>query len=99
MKNILVVLLSFLVVGCAETTQRIESIVDDPGTIFQDPGFANYEQKLNALEKRYLQKEITYAEYLEQKNQIEENYDREIKKQKTAMDDPQHFRGQDETLR
>lgn len=88
MKNILVVFLVVFFAGCAETSQRIDSIVDDPGTIFQDPGFAAYEQELNTLEKQYLQKEITYAQYLEGKKQLEENYERDVKHQETEVDDP-----------
>ena len=100
MKNRLIVLiLVFLAGGCASTTERIESIVDDPGTILQDPGFANYQQKLDDLEKQYLQKKITYAEYLEQKNKIEEDYAKEVQKQKNSLENPQGFKGQDETLR
>lgn len=93
MKNILVVLLVVFFAGCAETSQRIDSIVDDPGTIFQDPDFAAYEQELNALEKQYLQKEITYAQYLEGRKQLEENYEREVKDQAAEVDDPLNFRG------
>jgi hypothetical protein len=100
MKNMFILLLVLLASGCAETHQRIDTIVDDPAAILQDPGFANYEQKLNALEKKYLQKEITYAEYLEEKKEIENNYEREVKRQEAQVDDPLHFRGPDsETFR
>jgi len=74
-------------------------VVEDPGTLLQDPGFANYQQKLDDLEKQYLQKKITYAEYLEQKKKIEEDYEREVKKQKNSIENPQSFKGAHEALR
>ena len=99
MKQGLIILFLVLLAGCAETTNRLESIVDDPGTILQDPGFANYQQKQDDLEKEYLQKKITYAEYLQRKNKIEEDYARDIKKQKNSLENPQSFKEVDEALR
>ena len=99
MKNLWIVLFVFFVAGCASTTERLESMVDDPRTILQDPGFANYQQKLDDLEKQYLQKKITYAEYIEQKKKIEEDYSGEIQKQKDSLENPRYFKGQNETVR
>ena len=96
MKKWFTVFLFVFLAGCASTTERIESFVDDPGTILQDPGFADYQQKLDDLEKLYLQKKITYAEYLEQKNKIEEAYARDVKKQKNSLENSQSFKETDE---
>ena len=99
MKNGSIILLLVLLAGCAETTDRLESIVDDPGTILQDPGFASYQQKQDDLEKEYLQKKITYAEYLEQKKKIEDDYAGEIQNQKNSIENPRYFKEKNETLR
>ena len=99
MKSVFVVLLFVFLAGCASTTERIEAIVDDPATILQDPGFAGYQKKLDDLEIQHLQKKITYAEYLEQKKKIEEDYAKEVQQQKEAVENPRYFREHDETLR
>jgi hypothetical protein len=85
--------------GCAATTERLESIVDDPGTVLKDPDFSNYQQKLDDLEKQYLDKKITYAEYLERKKKIEEDYAQKTQEQKNAIENPQYFKEKNETLR
>ena len=91
-----VLLYLFFLSGCAE---RIESIVDDPGTILQDPGFAGYQQRLDALESQYLRKEMTYAEYLERKKAIDESYEQEIRKQKETLENPTYFKETHEAIR
>jgi hypothetical protein len=99
MKNIFIILALLFLTGCAE---KFQSLVDDPGTILQDPDFTNYQQRLDSVEKEYLDKKITYAEYLERKNKIEEDYARQTKEQKQSLEDPQYFKEQqhqDETLR
>ena len=96
MKNIFIVLALLFLAGCAE---RLESLMDDPGTILQDPGFANYQQKLDDLEKLYLDKKITYAEYLERKKKIDDDYAQETQEQKNSLENPQYFKEKNETLR
>ena len=92
MRKVFIFLCFVFLAGCASTTERIESMVDDPGTILQDPGFAGYQQKLDDLEKQYLEKKMTYAEYLEQKNKIEEDYAKDVKQQKNSLENPQYFK-------
>ena len=90
MKKLLIVLFVVFVSGCASTTERLEAIVDDPGAILQDPGYASYQQKLDDLEKQQLQKKITYDEYLKQKNKIEEDYAREVHQQRETVENPDY---------
>jgi len=68
-------LVIFLSTGCAE---RLETYIEEPATIIQDPHFAEYEKKQQALEHQYLQKEITYAQYLEKKGELEDQYTKEV---------------------
>ena len=75
MKKMIVVLMALLVMGCAD---KLNSYLDDPGTIIQDPHYAEYQAQLDALEHRYLQKEISYAEYLDKKSQLEDTYTKEV---------------------
>jgi hypothetical protein len=80
MKKIGIWFIMLSVLGCSQGGTSFQSMMDEPQTILKDPHYASYQQKLEALEHRYLQREITYAEYLEQKKEIDNIYDQEVKK-------------------
>ncbi|MCB9756824.1 MAG: hypothetical protein H6753_00190 [Candidatus Omnitrophica bacterium] len=46
--------------------------------IIRDRQFSEYNSTLEQLESDYLQKKISYAQYLEQKNRVEEDYQQKI---------------------
>ena len=84
MKKMLTLFLVMFVLGCA---QRLETYVDDPKTIFQDPLTVNHQDALDKLESRYLHKEVTYAEYLDRKKQMEEDYAGKVQMRKEIIED------------
>jgi hypothetical protein len=55
-----------------------QDYLEDPGSLIRDPHFAAYQEKRDDLELRYLRKEITYAEYVEEKDALDQTYDKEI---------------------
>ena len=77
MKKIIWVVFIFILVGCSAGKEKIETYVDEPQNILQDPGFATYREQLEAFEKQYLRKKITYAQYLEHKKELDEKYAKE----------------------
>lgn len=52
--------------------------VDPMDDIIRDKQFHEYKSDLDQLESQYLQKQITYAEYLDKKKIVEETYQKEI---------------------
>jgi hypothetical protein len=80
MKKFLIVVFVFVLFGCAENQQRFRSYVDDPGTFLKDPHYAEYQENLNDLESSYLSKEISYSEYLKQKSQLDNDYERDVQR-------------------
>ena len=71
--------LASAIVGCTYAGEReLRDYINEPSTIVQDPHFGNYKEKLDALEKQYLEKEITYAQYLEQKTVLDDQYNKEV---------------------
>ena len=82
MKKMIVVLMVFLLMGCAD---KLNSYLDNPETIIQDPHYAEYQAQLDALEHKYLQKEISYAEYLEKKSQLDDTYTKEVKERNEVI--------------
>jgi hypothetical protein len=82
------VLLSFIA-GCTYAGERnLEDYLNDPKTWVQDPHFENYQQKRDELEGRYLRKEISYAEYLEQRTTLDDRYAGEVaERNQKIMDD------------
>lgn len=78
-KMILLFLVSVLA-GCTYAGEReLSDYISEPSTIVKDPHFANYKEKLDGIEKEYLEKKITYAQYLEQKTALDNQYTREVK--------------------
>jgi hypothetical protein len=80
-KQWLLVCVIFLA-GCAES---LETYVNDPSEIIRDPHFKQYEQSLAALESDYLNKKITYAEYVEKKKEIDDQYTQEVEERNDVL--------------
>ena len=70
MKRYLGIFSLLLIVGC--------SAADPVKNIIRDKEFATYSETLDQLESDYVQKKITYAEYLEKKQKVEDNYQQQI---------------------
>ena len=86
-KHILIFIFLFLV-GCTYKGQNLETYLDNPGTIVQDPHFAQYQEKRDELESQYLKKKITYAEYIEQRNKLDDMYAKEVKERDNKINSP-----------
>ena len=65
-----------LLVGCE--TEQIKSFV-------KDPHYTHYQESLDDLEQSYLKKEISYARYLEQKKEIDDNYAKEVQEREDII--------------
>jgi len=78
MKNIIVLFSAVIIAGCAYEGQRLREYFDSPRSFIRDPHFVDYKEKRDALESEYLQKGISYAEYVEQMDALDENYAREV---------------------
>ena len=78
MRKIIVGLAALFLVGCSTVQEKIETYTDEPENFVKDPHFGDYKTNLDELESRYLKKEITYAEYLERKKEIDEKYSKEV---------------------
>jgi hypothetical protein len=70
MKYFLICVGFLFVVGCG-AQMPLKNMV-------RDQQFGKYQAALEQLESDYLQKKISYAQYLEQKNRVEEDYQQKI---------------------
>ena len=86
MKNIVLFCLIFVLVGCTYKGEKISTYVDDPKTIFQDPLSVKHQKALDELERKYLRKDITYAEYIESKKKMEEDYVKEVQAREAIIE-------------
>ena len=77
MKKVLLSCLVFVFLGCS---YEMETYIKKPGTILKDPLTVDYRQEMNDLERAYLRKEMTYAQYLDRKNELEESYAMRVQK-------------------
>ena len=85
MKRFLLIAAIVLASGCAYEKHNFESYVDHPGTIIKDPHYADYQEKMDALESSYLQKKISYAEYQDKKKELEDQYTGEVNKRNEVI--------------
>jgi hypothetical protein len=72
--------------GLSSCAHNLEEYVDNPRTILEDPLSVDYQQNLDELERRYLRKEITYVEYIEQKKQIDDTYAQKAQRRQEILD-------------
>lgn len=80
MKIVVLLFAFYLFAGCSYGTEKIKQYVDDPKSLLEDPLSVSHQQAMDDLESSYLRKKITYAEYLEKKKELEEDYTREVQK-------------------
>ncbi len=86
--------LTLALAGCTYAGEReLGDYIHEPSAIVQDPHFANYKGKLDAIEKEYLEKKITYAQYLEQKTALDDQYTREVKERDEKITGGEPVRG------
>jgi len=76
-----------LIFGCTYGQNYLEN----PETFLEDPHFADYKEKRDTLESQYLRKEITYAEYIKQRDRLDETYDKEVQERNDVIIAPQGF--------
>ena len=79
-KNLLLFLIIILF-GCAYG----QDYLDNPKSFIRDPHFTAYHEKRDNLELQYLRKEITYAEYVQQKDALDETYAKEVQERNNKM--------------
>ena len=80
MNRMIIILSVALLAGCTYTGQNPENYIDEPATILQDPHFGSYQQQGDELERQYLEKKMTYADYLEKKRVLDDKYSKDVKK-------------------
>ena len=73
-----------ILVGCSYT---LEDYVDSPKTILEDPLSVKREEDLANLERKYLNKAITYDEYLKRKRQIEDKFAKDVQGRESSIHD------------
>lgn len=73
-KKSLLLFCALVLAGCSYG----QNYLKNPEMLIRDPHFADYKEKRDDLERQYLRKEITYVEYVEGKDRLDEKYDREV---------------------
>ncbi len=74
-----------LLAGCTYKGQDLETYIDQPETILRDPHYASYQEQSDDLEKQYLDKKMTYADYLEKKKTLDDKYSKEVKQREEII--------------
>ncbi len=80
MKKGMFIFLALFLVGCSDYSGQgaLKDFIVHPESWLQDPHFTEYKEKRDALESAYLRKEITYADYVKQKQELDAKYDAEV---------------------
>lgn len=80
MHAVLLACFVFLFTGCEYGAEQVKTFV-------ADPHFAKYQEEQGALESSQLKGKITYAEYLQKKQQLEDRYNQEVKEREAIFHD------------
>lgn len=78
MKKGIILFFIFVFAGCSYGGEQLK-------TWIEDPHYMDYRQNRDELESSYLKGEITYAEYLESKKQMDDDYDREVREREQKI--------------
>ena len=84
-KRFLLFLCTFALFGCTYG----QDYLDNPGSLIRDPHFTQYKEQRDDLELQYLRKEITYAEYVKEKDDLDSIYDKEVQQRNDKMASPE----------
>ena len=85
MKKGLLLVCVLVLFGCTYGQDYLEN----PSSFIRDPHFTEYKNNRDDLERSYLHKEITYAEYIEQKDKIDEKYSKEVQERNSKIASPE----------
>lgn len=82
-----VIVLTFFLLGCSDYSGQgaLKNFLVHPETWLKDPHFTEYKENRDELESAYLNKEITYAEYVKQKEELDERYDAQVKERNKIL--------------
>jgi len=83
-KKSLALIIVLTIFGCSYGQNYLEN----PELLIRDPHFAEYKDNRDDLESQYLRKEITYADYIEQRDQLDNIYDKEVKERNAKVITP-----------
>ncbi len=86
MKKLVALLMLVLCAGCSYEGKTFEDYMHDPGAIIKDPHYSSYKEKRDALESQYLNKKITYPEYIEKVKALDNKYNQEVDKRNRIIE-------------
>ena len=89
MRKYVILGLCVLMLGCSTGQDTLETYVSEPEFLIRDPHFNKYKSERDELERQYIHKDITYAEYLEQKKELDDEYAREVQRRENILSDSQ----------
>ena len=78
MKKGIILFIVLLLGGCSYGTEQLK-------TLLEDPHYMEYRDNRDKLEKSYLDGDITYAQYLDSKKQLDDDYDREVREREEKL--------------
>ncbi len=78
MKKLFLCIGAIVLLGCG--SQKIKAYIDDPKTLLADPLTVDLKANMAELERSYAKGEITYADYLEKKKILEDDYTKQVNK-------------------
>ena len=85
MRKILLIAISIAFLGCAYEGQNVGEYIKDPSNLVKDPHFAEYKKERDELENQYLYQKVTYADYKEKVDALDQKYNKEVEERNAKM--------------
>ena len=86
MKKYIGLMLCVMFVGCNYGGEGFRTYLEDPQAYIKDPHYKHYQQDKEDLERKYLNQEISYVDYIEQKNELENGYSKEVERRRSIIE-------------
>ncbi len=85
LKKGILLILSFVVMGCATDGKHLDDYLNNPQLILKDPHFMAYEDQRAIFEHQYLHGQMIYADFVEKMKALDAKYLKEVKERNDKL--------------
>ena len=86
MRKFLILSICIFLAGCNYGGEGFQTYLEDPQAFIKDPHYKHYQENKAELERQYLNEEISYVDYIQQKQEMDDNYNMEVERRRSIIE-------------
>ena len=86
MRKFLLLLVCFVFLGCTYDGEGFKTYLEDPRAFIEDPHYKHYKENRDSLESEYLSEEISYADYMQEMQELDNAYTVEVERRRSIIE-------------